>query len=59
MLSRAEMIEGFLKDFVAEKDRTGAEIALTLIAETLEKRAELKGTLTGGLVPRPQPMAGV
>lgn len=52
MLSREQMIEDFLKDFVAEKDRMGAEIALTLIVETLEKRAELKGNLTGGLTPR-------
>lgn len=51
-MTREEMIKQFLQLFVVEADHQGAEVALTLIIQTLERRAELKGALCGGLTPR-------
>lgn len=39
-MSKEEMIKDFLRLFVVESDHPGAEVALTLIVETLEQRAE-------------------
>lgn len=55
MNTREEMIDEFLSNFVPEHHHDGARIALTLIVQTLERRAELKGGLCGGLVPRSSP----
>lgn len=51
-MTREEMIKQFLQLFVVEADHQGAEVALTLIVQTLEQRAELRGQLCGGLTPR-------
>lgn len=55
MLSREQMIEEFLQAFVPEANHMGARIALTLIVQTLERRAELKGSLTSDLTSRAVP----
>jgi hypothetical protein len=52
MNTREEMIEAFLENFVPPHQHDGARIALTLTVQTLERRAELKGGLCGGLTPR-------
>lgn len=52
MMPRDKMIEKFLELWVAEEQHHDARIALTMIAEILERRAALKGSLCADLTPR-------
>jgi hypothetical protein len=50
-MTRDQMIEDFL-DVWVPADKEHARLALTLMAETLERRATLRASLCGDLVPR-------